>query len=585
MSVIQALSSETINQIAAGEVIERPVSIIKELLDNSLDAKATQIQLHLTAGGIEQIKLSDNGHGILKDDLEKVARTHYTSKLTVLDQLYQNPALGFRGEAMASIAHVATLSICTCHETASTAYKAVYSVPDTPVITPSHHDTGTTVIASNLFANLPVRQKYLKSAATEYRHSHELIMHYALLFSKVDFRVYHNGTSVMTTNALVDPIDIARSLFGKAVSKQLLPLCYGDESLSVTGFISSPQLHTATRSRQFLSVNNRPVRSLVLNRAISDAYREQMTPNRHPFLQLNITVPHDQVDINIHPQKRAVRFLNDNTVYQLVKQAIKERLSRSNQMPLPDRNALTLPVFSDDLTTLLSPDPASHIAPSPVSESPEASPASHGGNHINHINHAIQKPVQSSMPVPRQARPYLQVFGTYIMFELNGSVWVVDQHAIHERILYEKIRTSAAEQIAQQRCLEPIIIPLQSDLLAYYQKIESYIHDLGFESAVFGTDRIIIRSIPRFLIGATIPVVMLDILTRDKDEPSDYSMKKWQLKACKAAIKAGKQLAPLDVTHLIEDFMKSPNNYTCPHGRPLFVQYDQSEFDAWFKRR
>ena len=582
--IIQPLSAVAINQIAAGEVIDRPLSIIKELIDNSIDAGATTITIDLTAGGVNKIRVHDNGCGILYPDLFKLAHNHYTSKLTTLTDLYNSPKLGFRGEALASIAHVATVTAASKSLDDSVAYLATYTDPESPTVSPTHHETGTTITVCHLFDQLPVRRRFLKSESAEYQHCHTLVMHYALLFPGINFIMSHNGKCTLNTTTVDTALGVAHTLFDQTQHLKPIDAHYG--SVHIHGFVSTPQLHAGSRNRQYLAVNHRPIKSMVINRAITDAYKEQIVPNRHPYCLLALHVPDDHVDVNIHPQKRDVKFLDEQAIYRAVKHSVAALFSTNHFSIDPPPLPATLPTNSpspDPIKTThsadaLPPQPQPY-APASSSQLPNWQPATLPSTLPLD---APSEPLPFAPPTPKQPH-YLQVFGTYIIIQVDQSVWILDQHAVHERILYERIRANHTPQ--SQPYLSPKIIALEPAHMATYTMRRAALDQLGFDTEVFGPDQIIVRGVPALFMDTAIEPWVSHFLDYADDTPDDTTIHDWQQRSCKAAIKAGKRLLPADVDALIQQFLETPNNYTCPHGRPLFVEYSVGDFEKWFKRR
>jgi DNA mismatch repair protein MutL len=585
--IIQPLSAVAINQIAAGEVIDRPLSIIKELIDNSIDAGATKITIDLTAGGVQKIRVHDNGCGIFYPDLFKLAHNHYTSKLTDLTDLYNNPKLGFRGEALASIAHVSSVTAASKAANASVAYAAVYDTPESPTVSPTHHETGTTITACYLFDQLPVRRRFLKSESTEYQHCHNLVMHYALLFPAIDFKLSHNGKCTLNTTHASTALAVASLLFDQTPHLKPIDTHYG--SIHIHGFASTPQLHAGSRNRQYLAVNQRPIKSMIMNRALTDAYKEHIVPNRHPYCLLALTVPDEHVDVNIHPQKRDVKFLDEQAVYRAVKHSVAALFSQvhfstpASQPPAhnaePPHSHHAPPAVQPASPLPIDRHPHVHSEPDAIPKtSPKLSP------ELSPNARSKSVPEQLGFTPPKPKHPhYLQVFGTYIILQVDQSVWILDQHAVHERILYERIRASHAPD--SQPYLSPKVMALEPDQMSAYTDRQATLRQLGFDTDIFGPNQIVIRGVPQLFMDVAIESILSDLLNQDLDTADTTTIHSWQQRACKSAIKAGKRLLPADVDALIEQFLETPNNYTCPHGRPLFVEYSVADFEQWFKRR
>ena len=563
MGKIAQLDEVTINQIAAGEVIERPVSVVKELIENSIDAGATAIDIRLQEGGIRSIQIRDNGHGISQDDLPLTIVRHATSKMHTLADIYKDPHMGFRGEAIASICHISRLSI-----TSKTADEDAYSF-DGNTVKKASHPVGTTLCVEHLFEQVPVRLNYLKRSQTEYQHCHDRIVSYALGYPHIDFTLHHNGVEQLNTTGVSQLTDLACVFFGKKLRHDLHDVSDTYANVTVSGCIASPHHHFPTRLRQFLMINGRPVKNAMIQKATTQAFQDVIVPNRHPLAILSIELPHSDVDINVHPQKLDVKFLHPKDVFTAVKNALK--------------TALNQPHFS------LSQKPAPPSAsPVPLPPSPSTPMFAFTSPELPELSDERQPVLTATAPVPTVS--FLQVFDTYIVFKTEAGLWLLDQHAVHERVLYEKFKQSLHDApTLSQQLLASEVIDLGQDLFLSFDVHKTVLSDMGFEFEVFGSTQIILRAVPTLFSETPYTDLLVDLLTQlsttGQSDLQATTLADLQLMSCKAAIKAGQRLHPDEIQALIQDFLASPNNFTCPHGRPLFVHYDKVDLEKLFKRR
>lgn len=594
MGKIQQLDEVTINQIAAGEVIDRPASIVKELIENSIDAKSDTINIDLMQGGIDRIVVTDNGTGILPDDFRLVPVRHATSKIKSLSDVYDTQTMGFRGEAIASICHIATVEIAS-KTSDHPASKLSFKSNELLSIQSTHHPVGTTVTVSQLFQHIPVRRNYLKKPQTEYAAILELIVHFALIHPSINFTLTHNGKETLNTVGIAELNQLVINLYGKQ-STPLISIDSNHYNIGVHGLVSSPQHHFSNRSRQLICINNRPVKSPIVQRAVSDAYHELIVPNRFPIAILFISIDNQYVDVNIHPQKKEVKLLHPNDVYQAVKHAIKSKLSHThfNMADLQSRH----PTPTKSTSNNASQTHGHTSQKSPISSPtipltiPDAKTFSNPVN-IQSFQHpgtfTIVSPIHDDSDVP--PIQYLQAFNTYIIFCTTDAVWMIDQHAVHERILYEKFKKSAiSSKPDHQFLIDSTVIDLGAHRFTTYENYQSKLTDLGFITEPFGGSQIIIRAInPVFSKASVTDLILnfLDSLDELETDPhlSQIEIDQLQMMSCKAAIKAGDSLNEPEVRQLINDFLNSPDNFTCPHGRPLFHKLTKIDLEKLFKRR
>ncbi|MBT5954429.1 DNA mismatch repair endonuclease MutL [bacterium] len=625
--MIQILDSKTINKIAAGEVIDRPVSVVKELVDNAIDAKATTIQLTIKQGGKELIQIQDNGGGIPKKELSLAPIQHATSKISKLEDLFETASLGFRGEALSSIGHVADLNITSRTKSGDSGYSIHVNdgvISDTK---PIAHEIGTSVKVIEIFDNIPVRKRFLKASNTEFSYIYELVLHYAFVFPTINFVLSHDGKEVLNSSGISDYIDLTQHFFGKKVSEQCVPINFQIGDATFTGVLGVPSLTFSNRNKQIFSVNKRLVKSMVLSKALKIAYKDDIPSNRFPFIYLNIEIPSSSIDINIHPQKQDIKFLSPGFVFDCVPKVVRISLSEANyareiesiQSPPPSNqpnqstnleNAFfrTNESSIDELVGLNStnsfqndpnqaftdPNDSNNrsntiLNANSISFSKNNIPQENNEFNTNQPSQLFTKSTFKALEADRIE--FLQVFNTYIIVKSDTGMWILDQHAVHERVLYERIKKNWKKSTDKQALLISEVIELSTETLGIFMENRDYFWDLNFTIEEFGAKQIVVREIPLVFANSSIKPLILDILDQLKSIPfSSTNMtleqkEKLQMMACKAAIKAGKVMSELETKHLIKDLIETPSNYTCPHGRPLFIKYDKIKLEKLFLRR
>ena len=604
MSKIKALDPITVTKIAAGEVIDRPVSIVKELIENSIDSGATTISVLLEDGGKKRIQISDNGSGISPEDLPLAPQRHTTSKITELEDIYGVNTFGFRGEALASIAHVAKLEIHSKTET-DEAY-CIKAHQDTfSELTPISHPKGTTMIVLDLFFDMPVRRNFLKTDGTELSKCVEVVTHFALIHPTLNFKLMHNNVELLNTTGISDAEPLIMSLLSKTLKNHLVPVNYKQEILTITGYISDPSISFPNRAKQVIAVNNRLVKSPIIQSALQRAYKDLIVPRRHPLVILNIQVEGDGVDVNIHPQKQDIKFAQTGLIFDHLPKAIQGALNDFQPFetlveskPQTDFNALAAP--TSEPTPIFSSTSMPYATPAAITASTSTATTQSSFSYRQETapaqsvstQHTIEqpKPLFTAAPEPEDY-PFLQVFETYIVVSTPEGLYILDQHAVHERILYEQFKVQfEANTISSQPLLVGEILDVTPSQYAAFNDHEGTLRRLGFSIELFGPDQLIVRELPAMFTTASIQTLVLDILTQFETLPNssrDLTLDQkevLQLKACKAAIKAGKRLSEPEVKRLIKDFLASPNNFTCPHGRPLCLQFTKSKLESLFLR-
>jgi DNA mismatch repair protein MutL len=581
---IKVLTTEVIDRIAAGEVVERPAAVVKELVENSLDAGATQITVETRSGGIGLVQVIDNGVGIPPDELELAFQRHATSKISSTADLESISSLGFRGEALPSIAAVAEVEITACtEETEGGSFICMREG-----VIAGHgvrgHSRGTTVAVHNLFRNIPARLKFLKSTATENSHIAQVVSQYALAYPEIKFSLSIDGRNVLSTTGSGNLTDAVLTVYGLDTARGMLEIKregkWGQskaDSITVSGLVGTPQI--ARTSRDYLSffVNRRWINSRLLLRAVEDAYHGMLTVGKHPVVVLNIELSTRDIDVNIHPAKSEIKFQNERAVFGAVQKAVRGTLASLTPVPLIEQPATTY--------TPSSPTHTEHPTPVP------------GERNILPTDEPTATPLTSSPhPTPMFALPALRLLGqlaaTYIIAEGPDGLYLIDQHAAHERIRFERVERQHSQRgVEVQGFLEPAIFeatPRQNALLKLQQPESSLplsenLAGFGFELEPFGNNTYLVRAAPAGLDVKGCLATIRELL----DSPPEG--KSWTERiavsiACHGAVKAGQVLSDSEMRELVRELEQTSTPHTCPHGRPTMIHLNLSQLEKDFKR-
>jgi len=542
---IKILAREVISKIAAGEVVERPASVVKELVENALDAGATQINVESKGGGISLIRVTDNGSGIPANDVELAFHRYATSKIDTLTDLEKISTLGFRGEALPSIAAAAEVEILTKADS-DTAGTYLY-IKNGSVIKHEKRSRpqGTTVTVHHLFRNFPARLKFLKSATTENGHIANLLSQYALAFPEVKFNLVLDGRLTLKTPGNGSLRDVAAEVYGLEIAKQMLEIGGTDRILSITGLVSPPSLARSSRGYLSFFVNRRWVRSSLLARAAEDAYHGLLMTGKHPIVILNFSLPPQEIDVNVHPTKTEVKFRNSQIVYTAVQKTVAKVLVKAPP-----------PKIKTD-TTSFTPPPSLWT---------------------------VKGAETASLPILRVVG---QLAGNYIMAEGPEGLYLIDQHAAHERVLFEKILAQRSQQkIEIQGLLEPVNIelsPKQEEILKMKCEL---LGEFGFNLEPFGARSYLLRAVPAMMKEGNLAEAvrtLLDSLAAE-EEPSKREENIAQSVACHSAVKAGQSLTAGEMRELIKQLEQTNQHRTCPHGRPTMIHLSSRQLEKEFGR-
>ena len=600
---IRVLGPQLAAQIAAGEVVERPASVVKELLENSIDAGATQIIVEILGGGVEQIRLTDDGHGIPAEEVDLAFQHHATSKVATQEQLDAIATLGFRGEALPSIAAVSRLTLTTRTAQAQAGYQMEkhWGQP----VRSGHHASppGTSVTVTDLFGNLPARRKFLKSASAESGRVHNLVSRYALAYPEIRFQLKSGGRSGLSTPGTGKWNEAFLAVYGQEVAGQMLEVAGEDPETGyrISGFAGAAGLNRANRSYMTLLANRRWIQSRVLTFALEEAYHGLLPDKRYPMAVLNLTLPFSDVDVNSHPAKREVRFHHESRVFSLLQKAVRSALMAESPVPRMGESRLPAggrwPREDNSASGRFFRDPfdRSSIDLSPSGDGPAAgfTKGGGGGNPYSAGNglETWMAPADAAATL-RQALPLLRVVGqiklTYIVAESPDGMYLVDQHAAHERVIFDRIKQQQANNsIQSQPLLQPVPVELSPAQLEVFQSNALLLACHGFQIEPFGDSTHLVRAVPSVLdpsdparsLTDLLDMVAFEGLMRQQEDAITASL------ACHSAIRAGKALSDAEMRALLEQLESTDNPHTCPHGRPTLIHFSEYQMEREFGRR
>ena len=610
MRDILSLSDQTISQIAAGEIVENPASIIKELVENAVDAKATSINIRLSENLLDEIRVSDNGEGIPKDQIKKAFNRHATSKLRTISDLSMITSLGFRGEALASIANISYMECISKTEDESFGYSVSVEEGKVSEVSPVGSARGTTMIVRDVFYNTPVRKQFLKSTNKEIRRIIKMVELIALSRKDISFHLLWDRKTLLQSHASGDNRNHIYSILGKEIAKNLVPIEFETESYSIEGYVGNNLLHRSTPEREYIFINGRGVKSDDISNAVRKAYRSLIPLHHYPIFILYLTIDPVLIDVNIHPQKQTVRLSNHNQIAVLLERLVARALESKSEIPVVEeitgssskKEEIQKPektIFELHREKMESPTIAENtewetpgITVEKVYEPKESYSTSEDKTNENSKREEVKTKEDKvkTPPLNVELYEYLAViFHTYILFEnkRDHRVLLVDQHAAHERILYEEYRRSIdSGAVATQLLLEPIQITLTSEEM---QLIESYgeaYNLLGFTPEPFGENTVLIREVPQHILIPDLRQFFLNSLHElekgvDVKEQNIYKIMRL---ACRSAIKAGDQLSEEEAYALLDDLNQAETPFTCPHGRPTMIHLEKRTFEKLFLR-
>lgn len=583
MSVINILSPHLADMIAAGEVVERPASVIKELIENSLDAGAKNIRVEIRNGGVSYIKVTDDGCGMSPEDAGIAFLRHATSKLQNEDDLSAIHTMGFRGEALAAISSVSHMEIYTREAGAPEGTRLILDSGEISEMSLFGCPDGTSVIVKDLFFNTPARLKFLKSDRAEASACEQAALRVALGRPEVSVRFVRDGEEAFFTPGDGKQDSAVYSLLGREESLSMIPVTSSLGKLAVKGFVSSPAEGRGNRAHQFFFVNSRYIKSQLLQSALEQAYRNSLLVGRYPSCVLYLSIPFSEVDVNVHPAKTEVKFLREKEVFDFVYSACKMALEAERPAAPKETkiSSFEAPVFRQDAPLQYSINLSdSHIAQKP--DFPRNSAA-----FSPPVRKNVENPVQNVEKISTPDHKILcQAFSTYIVVEHNGEILLIDKHAAHERQIFDRLRQNPSE-IVSQMLISPVTVRLSATDSQALEGSGELLSELGFEIEPFGENEYIVRGLPADMNPSEVRPAIEEICEKlrsgtgvDVHEKRDEIL---HTVACKAAIKAGWDTDPLELENLVASVLNGEIKY-CPHGRPVSVTVTRRELDKLFKR-
>jgi DNA mismatch repair protein MutL len=596
---IHILPSLLASQIAAGEVIERPASIIKELVENSLDAGATRIEVFVEQGGLDRLEVRDNGVGIHYQDLPLAIAAHATSKLADSDGLFHLSSYGFRGEALASIASVARLVLVSARQDADFAGQLTVENGCAQAIEPTAHPMGTRVVVDRLFHTVPARKAFLKSARAEWARIEAVLIALMLVNQRVAFDVYHNQQLVYQLPALSsdDILPRMRKLVGSAFSDAALPISASGDGWTLTGMISEPRYTRATADQQWLFVNGRLIKDRQLAFSIKLAYDDLLHGNRQPAFVLFVTIDGALVDVNVHPAKTEVRFADARALSDALRYAVRERLSQlSLSVTSEDHSDSVISGASLPLTQKVA---LSRFSSPLLVREPQKDWSAQVQSELNWQAQSPAVPVTVSQDMMAVAVPVdemplgqarAQIQGVYVLAENANGLIIVDMHAAHERIVYEKFKQQWQGQWSSQPLLVPVLLELTPTQVANLAELLPVLQEKGFECDWLGVQQLVVRAVPGLLAKANVQNLFADLLASfEKGSTVAHYFERQQdnllaTMACHGAVRANRQLTLAEMNALLRQMEQTPNAGQCNHGRPTWVQLSMAQLDKLFLR-
>lgn len=638
MQSIRILDTKTINKIAAGEVVEGPKSVVKELVENAIDAGATAVTVEVKEGGISYIRIMDNGCGIPKEQVKTAFLRHATSKMSEIEDLEHIFTLGFRGEALASIAGVAQVEMLTKTRDEETGTFIEISGGEIRNIQDTSCTEGTTITVKNLFYNVPARRKFLKKPATESGFVSDLMNKLALGHPEVSFRFINNDTTMLHTAGNGELKASVFYVYGKEAANSMVPLEYKKGEYDLTGLIGKPELSRGNRNYENLFINGRFIKNKVVATAVEDAYKTRLLIGKFPIFVLNLQINPSQVDVNVHPAKLEVRFKNDDQIYEFFYDAVSKTLDQQVLIPqvgwdktpavktaeknieIEQQKIEDIPVYKSipssftqerassggmgkSVDQLLNRQQGTQnqvrqraesflIDPVVAVEKDEIIPQIPQVNEVSNsqIDRNEGREVEPKVePFFKQYKLIGQIFQTYWMIEQGECLYLIDQHAAHERILFEEFMTRFKEEnMVSQKLLLPQMLNLSSSEIEILKENQSLLEGFGFEFETFGQNQYALKAVPYLLkepSGAGFFTEILDSLSEQKIR-SVYDMKLLAVAtmACKAAVKGHDRLSFQEAEAMIGRLLKLENPFTCPHGRPTIIEMTKYELEKKFKR-
>lgn len=665
MNRIQVLDQKTIDQIAAGEVIERPASVVKELVENSIDAGATAVTVEIREGGTSLIRVTDNGSGIEKDQVATAFLRHSTSKIRTAEDLFHVGSLGFRGEALSSIAAISMVELITKPAEAEAGVRYVIEGGAEKKLEETAAPDGTTFLVRSLFYNTPARRKFLKSPMTEAGYVSELMEHLALSRPDISFQFINNGQTRLHTSGNRRLMDVIYHIYGREIAANLAEIHASQGPVHVTGYIGKPVISRGTRGYENYFINGRYIRSGIISKGIEEGYRTFLMQHRYPFTALHFSIDGSFLDVNVHPTKMELRFSNQEELYRFIRDTVRQGLMERELIPevkLPEekkqtaetecetdkqKQALEPQTQERDLEYFMAqmrkrvteefrqkrekPTPKADYemlkesgsyqteAARPAAESQkkeavrpaETSPKTEAARPAEVLQERPQElPREQAPEIPEpdkeakqmdlfeqrflnpatkaDIRIIGQLFDTYWLVQFEDKFYIIDQHAAHEKVLYERtVRSLAEKEITSQMVSPPLILTLSMQEAEKLSRYQDYFRELGFEIEPFGGKEYSVSAVPANLYGLAekeLFLELLDSLEYVNGRNTEMILDKIASMSCKAAVKGNHRMSTAEAQALIEELLSLENPYHCPHGRPTIISVTKQEIEKKFKR-
>lgn len=580
------LPEDLINKIAAGEVIERPASIVKELLENSLDAGATRITVELEESGKKRIRIIDNGEGMTAEDAEKSILRHATSKLRSVEDLFSIKTLGFRGEALASVAAVSKLQLTTKQKNAVEGCQLQIEGGNILSRNITAAEQGTIIDVQEVFFNTPARKKFLKTDAVELKHCLDAVTHYALANPHVTFKFIHDNNTLLHSQSSVDQRNTIASIYGISTAKELLEVNFENDTVKVNGFISKPYHVRNDKNQQVLFVNGRWIKNADIVNAVYEGYHSTLFVNKHPVFVLHLQLNPEEIDVNVHPQKSEIKIEQKDQVAIAVSAAVHQTLQQNKLQP-------TVDVQTEQQITFGTPEPRKEVAEKKIKDKYAFEP-SNQAVFVKEEALSYSEPVvhYQSKETASVNFPALRLLGhvhkTYFIAETEGGLFYIDQHAAHERVMYEQLMAEyMAGKVQVQRLLQGEVVELSAAEKIILEEKKAYLEAFGFSTEFFGGNSIVVKSIPLIFGKVKITELLHDLLNLVEQE-DDIKKKKEEIvtrMACRAAVMAGDLVTIPQMEKIIAELRKTKLPFTCPHGRPTLMKVTVDELEKKFRRK
>lgn len=608
--MIKILDKHVADKIAAGEVIDRPVSIIKELLENSLDAEATSIAIEIKNGGKSYIRVTDNGCGIPANEVELAFRRHATSKITAAEDLDAIETLGFRGEALASICAVARVELITKTADSKIGRKIVIEGSEVLENSAIGCPDGTTITVRDLFFNVPARSKFLATDSAETRRIVDMVSRIALSYGDVKISLTSGSSKVFSTRGNGNILNNIISIYGSETGKDLIPVESSMSGFVLKGFVSSPAASAPSRNKQIFCVNGRIISSSVLEKALDEAYREKLFHGRFPIAFLFLAMPPEKLDVNVHPTKKEIRFDDDHEVLDFVAKAVKEALIAKEAVPQirveglkslkadqgvqydfstikREENILSV---SEERQNILNEDSKEQTVE--IKSFDDTVDIKNILTTLRRESHEdgdikIQAPDRRPFDI-NNLRTIGTIFNTYILAADEDSFYLIDQHAAHERVFYERL---LEQYNTEEKNRQTLLMPLNFNVSAQVASTEDIwldkVSSMGYDIEFFGNNTYLVREIPAFMDLDEAETFLLDMFKELEDKPdltNKKTLEKIITRSCKSAVKGGDRLDINEIDSLMKDLRSCINPFSCPHGRPTFIRMTKYEIEKMFKR-